>query len=138
MIQLSLNRTQLQLGEAVQGNASWTPESGENPRNFYVKLQWRTEGRGTVNSAIVWEQKVPAMGMPLQIPINASLPVDGPVTYNGNLIRIIWEVIAGLDVAMRQDPVEVQMLTVMPRQLVQGSFGETPVGETPVPERPPW
>ena len=133
MIQLSIERTQLQLGEAVRGVALWTPEAGENPRHVFAKVLWRTEGRGIVNTATLWEQRVPAAGLPIQIPIDVALPLDGPISYDGNLLRILWEVVVGLDLPMRKDPEERVRLLVLPRSIAAGPFVETPV-----PERAPW
>ncbi len=121
MIQIALNQQQFQLGDPVRGTATWTPESGEAPRAFFVTVGWRTEGRGTDHREILWQQRVPPTGMPIQIPFELLLPLDGPTTYNGHMIRIIWEVTAGLDVPLRRDPGEIAVLSVAPRRLPEQS-----------------
>ena len=119
MIQIALERYEVELGDVLRGTATWMPEAGESPRTFYVKLRWRTEGRGTTQEATLWEQRATPTGAPIQIPFAVPLPLDGPPSYDGNLIRIIWELVAGLDVAMRADPTETERLVVRARRLAE-------------------
>ena len=117
MMQIALDRYEVELGDVVRGSATWTPEAGESPRAFYVKLRWRTEGRGTPHEATLWEQRATPTGAPPQIPFAVPLPTDWPPSYDGSLIRIIWEVVAGLDIALRADPTEKEVFSVAPRRL---------------------
>ena len=119
MMRIALERSEYELGDIVRGSALWTPEAGESPRAFYVRLGWRTEGRGSAHEATLWEQRVPPTGMPMEIPFAVPFPPDWPPSYDGNLIRVIWELVAGLDVALRGDPTERVVLRLLPRRLPQ-------------------
>lgn len=85
------------VGTQVAGHAIWDPSyaGSDRARAILVNLRWRTEGRGDRNSAVVQSLTIPfTAGPPRQItrfPFRFSLPPDGPVSYHGYLIRVIWD-----------------------------------------------
>lgn len=91
----------LPVGERVQGQVIWTPERAKQPRGIKIMLGWRTEGRGSTDRRVVSEVTMPvgqmSVGLPVQLPFDLMLPPEGPVSYNGNLLRIIWEVRVEID-----------------------------------------
>ncbi len=94
-------------GEVVQGTVRITPEKDINCRHLFARLQWRTEGRGDEDKAIVAEQDLYqgtlSAGMPRHHSFHLRLP-DQPWSYVGQLIRIVWEVEVSIDVAFARDP----------------------------------
>ena len=109
----------LPAGAQVAGQVIWTPEGEKQPRGIKVSLRWRTEGRGSTDMLTVAELESPvtvaSAGMPVQVPFSLNLPIDGPVSYNGNLIRIIWELCVEIDLPWAFNEQAQQQLIVVPR-----------------------
>lgn len=120
MITITLDQTTpIAVGGYVSGRAVWMPNAGQKARAVKMAVRWRTEGRGTMNKGEVWTTNLPlTAGMPLApvtIPFNVTLPPDGPVSYNGNLIRIIWEVRMEIDEPLKKDEFAAVPFVVIPR-----------------------
>lgn len=116
---LTIDRTTpdpIPVGDRVSGHATWRPQTQGSPRELRVSLCWRTEGRGDTDRATVAELRLPIVGGDsTSLPFDFTVPPDGPVTYNGKLLRIIWEIVVQLDVAMSRDPRIMEPLVVVPR-----------------------
>jgi hypothetical protein len=89
------------LGEAVTGEVHWLPGKSTRYKSVKMKLRWHTEGRGDKDGATVDEHSTPGGetqgSAPLIGPFSLDLPKDGPMSYNGTLIRIIWTLHAEAD-----------------------------------------
>lgn len=76
-----------------------------NPRRVILRVKWYTEGKGDRDEGIHWEEVV-HQG-PLQggeaFSFQVQLP-QGPLSYYGHLIKIVWAVELQLDLAWRRDP----------------------------------
>lgn len=76
-------------GGAVTGDASWSGNTGL--RRIDVVLRYLTQGRGDVDSAVVARcgmgDTEAGRGQ-----FRLDVPRDGPVTYNGQLMRLRWQV----------------------------------------------
>jgi|HigsolmetaAR201D_1030396.scaffolds.fasta_scaffold04321_3 hypothetical protein len=107
-------------GEQVTGQIIWTPQSDKQPRGIHVTLAWRTEGRGTRDSREVatTSLQVPPIiaEMPVSLPFAIDLPYDGPISYSGMLLSIIWEVRVRVDLPWAIDEKFAAPLIVMPRE----------------------
>ena len=127
MITITLDRRDYVVGDRVTGHVLWNPSSQSNPRGIIVMAQWRTEGRGDSTSDIVAELRADAgptgFTPPVQLPFELTLPSDGPISYNGKLIRVIWEIIVRIDLPMALDTRHKEMFYVFPRQLAPDAFG---------------
>lgn len=116
MINVELASMETTCGGEVLGTVLW--HSDKQPVGLRVALRWFTEGRGDRNSADVvtyrwtWEQGIPA---PLQFAF--AVPFEGPCSYDGELLRIIWEVRATLELSWGRDPNEAARLIVLPRRV---------------------
>ncbi len=76
-----------------------------NPRRVILRVKWYTEGRGDRDEGIHWEEVVhqgPLVGGE-EFPFEVQLP-EGPLSYSGRLIKIIWAVEVHFDIAWRKDP----------------------------------
>ena len=117
MIQIDLHDAVVTLGSTVRGQVLWDP-SEKAPDSLTVELRFRTEGRGTEDVGVVAGTERTFTGDPTMtapwMEFEFELPIDAPVTYDGNLIRVIWEVDARLDVAWARDPKATAELTVLP------------------------
>lgn len=102
MREIRLSQSGVRAGETISGDIIWTvPE--ELPKRAIASIGWRTEGRGDVNRATVQEISLDfskfARGGNATIPFQFQIPFNGPVSYDGSLLRIIWEVNVEIDLA---------------------------------------
>ncbi len=96
-----------QPGETMQGSVQVTPQGDMNCRHLFVRLVWQTEGRGDRDRGVaaemdLYQGQLPA-GTPRMHSFHFRLP-DGPWSYAGYYINIIWHVEASIDLAMAIDP----------------------------------
>jgi hypothetical protein len=124
MIEIHLqHQGAFEVGQQVKGTLIWTPDSDTLPRSILVSLGWRTEGRGFVD-----RQRVASMsptvnrvvaGRPTMIPFAVELPLEGPMSYVGSLMRIIWELTVDIEKPWAIDEHLTIGLIVVPRGLVE-------------------
>lgn len=106
MFVIQINEPYVQVGETVHGTVEWR-SSGTTPRAIIIAAAWRTEGRGDISTGKAGELRVPydpsspLSGVP--IPFAFDIPTEGPVSYDGKLLRIIWEIAAQADLPMMLD-----------------------------------
>lgn len=75
-------------------------------RGLSVRVGWHTEGRGDTDyerclDRVVFEGEI--MPGEQEFPFECTLP-EGPMSYVGHYITIIWDVTAQLDLAWKRDP----------------------------------
>ena len=107
-------------GGTVTGRVELPGVEGTNPkveriREVRVVLRYRTEGRGDTDS---WTSD--PVGFPVAVDgsLNAEftldVPDDAPVSYDGSLLRLIWEVEARTNLRMRIDKKASAPVVVVP------------------------
>ena len=89
---LFLDQEVVRAGDRLSGKLSYPTQT--LPKQVTVELLWRTEGRGTrdrqtIDTCSINPQQL-TLGLP--IPFTVQTSYEGPVTYNGSLFRIIWEI----------------------------------------------
>ena len=93
--------------EELRGTATITPHKNLKCRHLYVQLEWHTEGRGTRDAFKVSEVDVYQgelmQGVPTYHDFAFILP-DGPWSYSGHYITIVWEVVVSMDLPRTKDP----------------------------------
>lgn len=96
MIDIHLDHDAVTLGSTVRGRVSWTASKDVSPRKIQVFLRWHTEGRGsTAKDTLVTgthECGPVSAGEEVSFPFEFSIPEDVPVSFDGRLIRMIWEI----------------------------------------------
>ena len=75
-------------GGVFHGTVSWT--GNQKHHRVAVVLRYRTSGRGDIDSAVVsqWDLGLSEGG---ETQFRLDVPPTGPVTYNGQLLRLQWE-----------------------------------------------
>jgi hypothetical protein len=94
------------LGEPISGKVRIAADEPITCRSVTVSIGWHTEGRGDRDEGTVWESQVHEGEIPageMELPFRAELP-DGPMSYAGQYINILWEVAAQIDLAWKRDP----------------------------------
>lgn len=91
MLRISLRETALSPGAYLEGTCQWLPDPDEKNKKARLMVGWRTEGRGDVDRATIYEQEIFRDSV---TPFTCQIPLTGPYSYDGQLLRIIWEVTA--------------------------------------------
>lgn len=104
-------------GATITGQVALFPEQEVKCRRVTVSLQWRTEGRGTPASQIVAQTTLhegDLIGLlPQQFPFSLIVP-ESPWSYDGHYIKIVWELIANVDIPWGSDWGATQAVVVEP------------------------
>jgi hypothetical protein len=122
MIRVSLKKPSLRLGATISGSVTWIPEPGRaaNAREAIITIGWRTEGRGDKDSGTIKTIKSSfsegAMPGATPVTFECAIPVDAPPTYNGKLIRIIWEIAVRVDIPWAIDEKHAESFEVLARR----------------------
>jgi len=101
-------RTAYRPGDEVAGTVSWevpgdtSPEDASTraPTQAEVRLAWYTVGRGDRDTEIVASQALEAPGVSDRRSFRFRLP-DGPYSFSGKLISLVWTVEAVLEPGSR-------------------------------------
>jgi hypothetical protein len=121
MIRIELSGQTVRNGEHLKGSVTWSAEGGKTPRKMEVVCRWRIEGRGRSREEIVDS----AESSGTVIPFDFEIPKEGPLSYDGQLLRIIWEIVASADIPMARDQTEVVVFTVVARKWDPAEWVET-------------
>ncbi len=112
-MRIDLDVAVTECGDVFIGSVSWG-EFDNPPRSVRVQLRYWTEGRGDRDEVVVSKAELP--GAPsgagrFELPV----PADGPMSYDGTLLRVRWAVELVFDLALRPDPDLSEPVTVLPR-----------------------
>ena len=94
MIHIDLTADSLNNGEELRGQAHWQ-SAGKEPRNILIRCRWRIEGKGCAHEHIVDEYVEHEIGTrtEMAIPFHFKIPLEGPLSYEGKLFHIVWEIV---------------------------------------------
>lgn len=98
-VELEGGRTAFRPGEEVAGTVSWDPGGpapDRAPEQAEVRLAWYTRGRGDRDSGIVASETLEGPGVSDRRSFRFRLP-DGPYSFSGKLISLVWTVEAVLE-----------------------------------------
>ena len=113
-MRVELNNAWTECGDYVSGTASWN--GPKTPRSVRVALKYRTEGRGNTDEAELTTVELHADSQGYQ-QFQLKVPEEGPVSFDGNLISLIWEVELRLDLKGRRDPKESERVEILPKSV---------------------
>jgi hypothetical protein len=95
MISIQLKQNQVSPGQILQGDCYWQTNSDKDFQAATLTIGWRTEGRGNVDKD-QFSKKIKLASL-VSVPFEYEIPLNAPLSYDGQLIRIIWEVVVELD-----------------------------------------
>ena len=104
----------VECGATVSGIVSWS--GPKTPRSVSVTLKYKTEGRGSTDKGEASSVEVAADSQGYH-QFHLTVPDSGPVSFDGDLISVIWEVELKLDLKGRRDLKEQQRVEVLPRSV---------------------
>lgn len=108
MISIRFDTDEIVPGQSLSGNVSWVSEKHVTPRKVSLIFGWHTEGRGSTakDDVITCEHECGPVseGQTVDIPFEVVIPEDVPVSYDGELIRLIWSLKVQVDLPWAFDP----------------------------------
>jgi hypothetical protein len=121
MVEVNLERAAVRVGEKLEGHLIWY-SLGQDvmPKMATVSLRWYTEGRGTRNHGngakciLESEQLISSQDVPVEFSL--EIPEAGPITYDGSLIRVMWEleVVIKMTDSLKTDDKQAYPFQVIP------------------------
>jgi len=115
MIRIELAKTELAVGETLTGRAVWGADGGKQPRKIEVIVRWIMTGKGERRENVVDQASEADVGSKAQIVVPFSVEIPfGPVTYEGKVFTITYEVSATADLPFAKDPTETVPFIVRP------------------------
>ena len=96
-IDVHLESNKIQPGAILEGFVIWhSSDDDKVPKAATLSVGWHTEGRGTNDRAtlkqLCLDMNHLQASFPRRIPFSVRIPDDSPVTYNGSLLRVLWQV----------------------------------------------
>ena len=113
-MRIELERPWAECGDWVSGTASW--DGPKTPRSVRVTLGYETEGRGNTDRGEATSLELHADSQGYQ-QFKLKVPERGPISFDGNLLSVFWEVELRLDLRGRFDPKESVRVEILPRAL---------------------
>ncbi|MBN1491007.1 MAG: hypothetical protein JXA69_13910 [Phycisphaerae bacterium] len=87
-------------------------------RGVRVELGWHTEGRGDTDKKVVDTVTVQEGSLhgpqAYQWTFELAVPSDGPISYHGHYINILWQVRAVVDMPWARDAKAEQPVQILP------------------------
>jgi len=125
VIRLDLPQDKVFNGDHLQGRVEWS-SSGKEPRKIEVICRWRLDGKGKKREEIIdrqVEEKIASRSQ-ITIPFDFEIPLRGPLSYDGKLFSIIWEIFVNVDLPRAFDEEETKTFTVRARPYDPKEFDE--------------
>jgi hypothetical protein len=115
MIRIEMKNDAVAVGERVAGQVVWSSQGGKQPRKIEVFCRWRLEGKQKAETLVdsATEEQIESRSQ-VVLPFDFEVPFVDPVSYDGKLFRIIWEIVATADLPFAKDEVETKVITVTP------------------------
>ncbi|RMH59999.1 MAG: hypothetical protein D6679_00280 [Candidatus Hydrogenedentota bacterium] len=122
MIGILLDAPEVEVGGKVAGRVVGTPE--KKWQAVAIEVGWRTEGRGTPEQVTVATVRrtpeedgafIAGASIPVDVPFEVEIPSEGPISYDGQIVRFIWCVSATLEIPWARDEKKEVVFRVVPR-----------------------
>ena len=121
-LQLTLQNDMSEIGGVFRGRLvrvgdmdDLAEDSESRVRAVRLRLHYKTEGRGDTDSKTIETHEFPADEYgAVNADFELAIPDDGPISYDGQLIRVLWEIEARVDIKMRRDKRTTAAVLVLP------------------------
>lgn len=99
-------RTAYRPGEEVAGAVAWSLEDGAPPERVEVRLVWLTRGEGDRDSGSAASEELPSPAPLDRRGFRLRLP-EGPYSFVGKLVSLVWAVEVVVEPGERAERVEI-------------------------------
>lgn len=115
MIRIELKTEAVAVGEHVRGQAVWQSSNTKQPRKIEVVCRRRLEGKKKESFEVssTTEENIGTRTQ-IVVPFDFEIDFTDPVSYDGKLFRLIWEIVATVDLPFAVDEEETRVFTVKP------------------------
>lgn len=120
LFELRVDQQEIAAGGEVTGRLAFAHPPHEKlakVKAVTIELRASVSGSGDRESVVgakaVLHQGPVTLG---ELPFRLRVPATGPVSFQGRYVKIVWEVIAELDIPWAIDPKAVQPVVVTPRR----------------------
>lgn len=119
-IQLEFDELVAEVGSAITGQVSRTPDadgvtSESRARAVRLTLRLRTEGRGDTDTRTIGTSEFALEGHGgLTASFSLPVPASSPISYDGSLMRVMYEVEARVDIKLARDPKIKRVVLIVP------------------------
>lgn len=115
MIYITVDDSVVELGKSVSGQISWqSNKSLQKPPT--VKVLWHVEGRGNKKKQTVAMQELGKLSTGSVISFCLDLPGTAPVSFDGKLFRVIWEVLVEIPGGLLGGTTQATPIQVVPKR----------------------
>jgi hypothetical protein len=116
MIRIETRQTEVRLRDTLSGTAVWNSDGGKEPRKISVALRWVLSGKGERRETVVDEEVASDIGSRalVSIPFSFEIPFESPLSYDGTLFSISWEIFVRVDLPFAVDETEARPVVVGP------------------------
>ena len=99
MISFVLDSASVSAGEVISGRVRWIADGALAVRKIVVAAEWETYGFGNRASGVGrgTTQNVAKNARDATIPFRFLIPHEGPVTFEGELVKIRWKIRVRVD-----------------------------------------
>jgi hypothetical protein len=99
VIHISIDQVNVATGDFVSGRVHWTADGVRRPRRIIAAAVWETAGSGNPRRGVGRAmQFVPRRDQrDATFPFRLMIPHEGPVTFAGQLLAIVWKVRVRVD-----------------------------------------
>ena len=113
--ELELQDPVAEVGGAFRGRVVSEAEIDAGVRAVRVWLRFEAKGRGNTDGAIVDADEIPLHpGQPFDVPFTLRVPPTVPISYDGRLIRVVWELGVRVDRRLAKDQSVERTVLVVP------------------------
>ena len=92
MIAIALENATISTGNVLKGSVQWKADADRRPRRIIIAAEWETEGFGKKDKGRARAVAVtPGRNeREASFPVRFMIPYEGPVTFEGTLIKLRW------------------------------------------------
>ena len=94
MISVKIDDDMVMAGEFLTGRVYW---SGRRPRRIIVAAVWETEGEANRVRGVGRAMEHVPRGAEETFPFRLLIPHEGPITFNGELVSVVWKLKVRVD-----------------------------------------
>ena len=119
MIGIALHEPAVAAGGFLTATVRWIADGDRQPRRIIVAAEWQTDGagdpvRGVGRSAVFQpKEREEVFG------VRFLIPHEGPLSYDGELLKIVWKLRVRVD-RFGVDEIEEVLFRVEPRPVHRG------------------
>jgi|GEM_PF-2510877 len=111
---------EVEVGDSISGWVEVTATEQLKLNGINIQVGFRAHGRGDEDRV---HQRISGCsatqleaGQPERLPFECSLPDEGPISWNGKVVKVTWEVLVHLDIPWAVDQYESRPFIVRPRR----------------------